>query len=168
MNTLNRRLLALATVAAISSPALAAEEYGPYIGLGFGLHEAINSTVSAQIPIGTAAQNRVTFDTGWAAHGAVGYKWPQDFRSEFEVGYRNATVGTIAGANWLGRQSAVTLMGNLLYDVGAGTTFQPYVGGGVGFAITKWDGVQATGSPNFTDRSSKFQWQGIVGVTVPL
>lgn len=59
-------------------------------------------------------------------------------------------------------------MGNLLFDVDRGTMFQPYIGGGVGLAITKWDGVRAAGTPTFTDRSSKFQWQGIVGVSVPL
>ena len=169
MSKISRRLLAVVAVTAVSPPAFSAEEQGLYFGLGFGLHEAGNSTVSMQIPIGAgAAQNRVTFDTGWAVHGAVGYKWAQNFRSELEVGYRNASVGTVSGADWLGRQSAVGLMGNLLYDVGVGTVFQPYVGGGAGIAITKWSSVRAAGSPVFTDHSSKFQWQGIVGVTVPV
>lgn len=169
MNKLHRGLLAFAAATAVSSPAIAAEQFGPYIALGFGLHAPLNSTVTTESPLGApVTTDRVTFGTGWATHGAVGYKWPEGFRSEFEVGYRNADVGTVAGTNSLGRQNAVTLMGNLLYDVGIGTTFQPYVGAGAGLAITKWKGVQSTGTPNFTDRSSKFQWQGIVGVTVPL
>lgn len=61
--------------AAVSSPAIAAEEQGPYIALGFGLHEAGNSNVNTESPLGSAAvQNRVTFDSGWATHGAIGYK----------------------------------------------------------------------------------------------
>ena len=169
MKLLNRTLLPFIAAAAVSSPALAAEEYGPYIALGAGYHNALSSTVTSEIPVGgTPAQNRVTFNGGWGIHGAIGYKWPEDFRSEFEFGFRNATVSAVDSASWLGRQSAVTLMANILYDVGVGTTFQPYVGGGAGLAITKWDGVRGTGSPIFTDTSSKFQWQGIAGVTIPL
>lgn len=169
MRKLKCALLAVLAIFAAVPAAVADGEQGPYIGLGFGLHEAGNSTVSAEIPAGSpAVQNRVTFDTGWGAIGTIGYKWPQSFRTEFELGYRNATVGDVAGAPWLGRQSAVTLMGNILYDVGVGTAFQPYVGGGAGLAITKWSDVRAAGTPVFSDRSSKFQWQGIVGVTVPL
>ncbi len=169
MNSLYRTLLALIAAAVVSSPAVAAEEYGPYIALGVGYHKALSSDVSSEIPVGgTTTQNRVTFNDGWGIHGAIGYKWPEDFRSEFEFGFRNATVSAVDSASWLGRQSAVTFMGNLLYDVGVGTAFQPYVGGGVGLAITKWDDVRGTGSPVFKDTSSKFQWQGIVGVTIPL
>lgn len=74
MSKLNRRLLAM-VAAAVSSPAIAAEEQGPYIALGFGLHEAGNSNVNTESPLGSAAvQNRVTFDSGWATHGAIGYK----------------------------------------------------------------------------------------------
>ncbi|MEQ9449648.1 MAG: outer membrane beta-barrel protein, partial [Rhodospirillaceae bacterium] len=138
MNRFNQGLLAIAAVCAVSSPALSAEEFGPYIALGFGLHKPGNSTITAEIPAGTApVENAVTFETGWGGHAAIGYRWPQNFRTEFEIGYRNATVDEVDGAPWLGRQSAVTFMGNVLYDVGIGTSFQPYVGGGAGLAMTK-------------------------------
>jgi len=69
---------------------------------------------------------------------------PKAFEAN-SIGYRKAGVKTVAGASRLRQQS-----------------------GGAGLAMTKWNGVRGTGSPTFTARSSKFQWQGIAGVTVPL
>ena len=93
-----------------------------------------------------------------------------------EIGYRQTALQHMDAGAATGHQGTFSVMGNMLFDVGSGAAFQPYLGGGVGAAWVKWHNVQATPSatlvgalPVFDDSSpAAFQYQGIVGVTVPV
>ena len=160
----------LATVAgvAMAAGAQAADE-GFYIGAGLGVHFPEHDIIGAHVPPTAASVPAdVHFDTGWIGDVAAGYKFPSGFRTEFDVTYRTATIDTIDGDKFAGRQNALGLTGNLLYDFNSGGSLQPYIGAGLGLGRDYWRRVRGPGSPTFTDSDAAFQWQAIGGVSAAL
>jgi OOP family OmpA-OmpF porin len=135
-----------------------------------------------------AAANAVHVDhhKGYDFGGVVGY----DFgfiRLEAEGSYRAADISQLqigsTGVSNVGNQtianqtlaadgdsSVLSFMVNALADFGADDGLQGFVGGGVGVARTKFDGVTInTSGPGFLDDSdSGFAWQLLAGVRAPL
>jgi len=167
---------------AIASPALA-RDGAWYVELDGG--PMIVEDIEFDLP---AAPNAVQIDhhKGYDFGGVVGY----DFgfiRLEAEGSYRAADirelqVGT-AGVARLGAQtinsttlaadgdsSVLSFMVNALADFGPDDGLQGFVGGGVGVARTKFDGVTInTSGPGFLDDSdSGLAWQVLAGVRAPL
>jgi opacity protein-like surface antigen len=167
---------------AIASPALA-RDGAWYVELDGG--PMIVEDIEFDLP---AAPNAVQVDhhKGYDFGGVVGY----DFgfiRLEAEGSYRSADirelqVGT-AGVARLGAQtinsttlaadgdsSVLSFMVNALADFGPDDGLQGFVGGGVGVARTKFDGVTInTSGPGFLDDSdSGLAWQVLAGVRAPL
>ena len=170
MKKIQLALLAGIASMAMSSAALAE---GGYFSFGGGFHLPQDSNITLRRPpTFVPTTNPVTFDTGYILAGALGYKWQSGLRTELELGYRKSTVNDFSGAGATGNQRVMGLMGNLLYDFGELGSINPYVGGGIGGASTKWNNVQSSRSATFptgappilNDKSSAFQWQGIVGI----
>ena len=161
-----------AIVAGFTCAPAHAFDFGPYAGLGGGLTIPANSTPILTRPANTAHETKTTFSAGWAAQGTVGYKL-DGYRPEVEISYRRNSLAHMDAGAATGAQGTLSVMGNLLFDVGSGGGFQPYLGGGVGGAFIKWNHVQPTNSatlvgalPEFDDTSpAVFQYQGIVGLS---
>ncbi len=176
-----RVLLAAATAgiafaaAAPTSPVRASEP-GLYVGLGAGMFAPEHDTVDTRVVGRPFAQPQITYNIGWGVLGAVGYKWDQGYRTEFEVSYRQAAFNDFAGAGTAGHLGSTGVMANALFNVGGGSGFQPYIGIGAGAAFAKWHHFQGgraaaypLGTPMVDDSSpAAFQYQGIAGVEFPL
>ena len=167
---------------AIASPALA-RDGAWYVELDGG--PMIVEDIKFDLP---GAPNAVQADhhNGYDFGGIVGYDFGM-FRIEAEGSYRNADVqdlqiGTAGVARSNGKTIANTTLGadgdssvlsfmvNALADFGPDDGLQGFVGGGVGVARTKFDGVTINNSgPGFLDDSdSGFAWQLLAGVRAPL
>jgi opacity protein-like surface antigen len=146
------------------------------------------------IPSGTALAWNTEFDKGYNISGHVGHRFSGGVRVEAELNYNRAgvkrhsgvsagganidvvdasvltrgptvgaTVGTVVDSG-IGKQSSFGLFGNAFYDFNSGGTFQPYVGGGLGFQRTKVDY-----SPSNIDvgqgKETNFAWQLMAGAS---
>ena len=148
---------------AMTAAASAADQPGPYVGLGAGLHMLRNSGVL----VGTNARE-MEFKNGPIFAGSAGYKWDQGFRTELELGYREGDVANLITPTgpvaWTGSQKTWSTMGNLLFDLGTGSGFTPYIGAGAGLSWIGWkNGFKGPNSATFDGTDKKFSWQGIVG-----
>ncbi|MHB1204005.1 MAG: P44/Msp2 family outer membrane protein [Rhodospirillaceae bacterium] len=167
---------ALAAVAAGLTCATAhAADFGPYVGLGGGLSVPGNSTPILTRPSNAPHETQTSFSAGWGAEAVAGFKL-DGYRAEVEASYRRVALAHMDAGTATGNQGTLSVMGNLLFNVGSGGGFQPYIGGGVGAAFIKWHNVQATSSatlpgvlPVFDDSSpAVFQYQGIAGISFPM
>ena len=164
---------ALAAVAALSAAPAAAIEPGAYASLGGMLNVTASSTPQISVVAAPPRQIDVTFKAGWGVRGAAGYAFGSGWRAELEGGYRQAKLGHVNEATAAGKQNTFDVMGNLIFDVGQGFGFQPYLGGGIGGAWTKWSSVTSGyatalggGLALYDDNSpTAFQYQGIAGVS---
>ena len=168
---------------AIASPALA-RDGAWYVELDGG--PMIVEDIDFDLP-GTPSAIQADHHNGYDFGGIVGYDFGL-FRLEAEGSYRNADVrqlqvtaaGVPNGANGAlisnltraagGDSSVLSFMVNALADFGPDDGLQGFVGGGVGVARTKFDGVTINRSgPGFLDDSdSGFAWQLLAGVRAPL
>jgi opacity protein-like surface antigen len=106
--------------------------HGPWYGMVSGGYEMIDGVA------GSGGGNTASVDTdgGYAFAAALGYKWPGNIRTEFEVSYHSNSVG---GVTYNGRRydasgdvQAVGYSVNGYYDIATGTKVRPYLGGGLG------------------------------------
>jgi opacity protein-like surface antigen len=166
--------LGLCAAALIPSAASAAE-IGPYVGLGAGLHMAVGSAFESQtlsaLPYATGTAN---YELGYGLAAAIGYRWSESVRLELELSHRAAGLDDIVTSDRgseeaSGRQSSVSAMVNVLFDVGVGQNFYPYIGGGIGMANNSWSNVSTPSSPPFfNDSDKRLQWQAILGLELPV
>lgn len=129
--------------------------------------------------VGGAPQSvGVEYDTGLNIGGAIGLKLGHGGfspRLEVEVSYTQNDVdqvffsgnGPAAEVNVAGDSSTVFLMANALFDFKTGSSFTPYVGGGIGVAFTRQDFAYGPGI-NLSDNDTNFAAQAIVGVSFDL
>ena len=154
-------------VVALASSAIAAPAYARegalYVEGQFGpmLVEDIDFDIGA-------IDNAATLDSKWGFDGGgiVGYDFGP-FRVEAEASYRRAKFDTITSEGDTnevnGRSSVLSFMVNGLADFGADDGLQGFVGGGVGVGRVKFQ------SPGLIDdRDSRFAWQALAGVRVPV
>lgn len=111
-------------------------------------------------------------ETGFNATGAVGYRFDNGFRAEFEMSFRRnefdkaASAGTAFGRTVAanqplnGDQSFVVWMLNGYYDIATGTRWTPYLGAGLGGARVSLE----SGTLGVDDREAGFAYQGLAGV----
>ena len=83
---------------------------------------------------------------GYLVGGAIGMRFTKNWRAEGELAYRryaldHVTYTTSTTLN--GYADAVSLMGNLWYDVPHGGQWTPYVGGGAGVAYATYDNTKS-------------------------
>jgi outer membrane protein OmpA-like peptidoglycan-associated protein len=156
---MRKALLGAALLTTVSSAAMAQATTGFYIGGAGGVNWLQDADVQ-----GGAVNSEAEFKTGWGAVGALGYGLGNGVRLEFEAGYRNNDIDKTSSGNGTGDASALSFMGNVLYDIQTGTPFTPYVGVGVGYARTRLNDAAAFSNTRVDDKDWNFAYQGIVGV----
>jgi opacity protein-like surface antigen len=98
---------------------------------GASLPHAEVTAYDADIPIGITFD--LDFDIGYILGGAVGTTILPSLRGEVEFSVIKSTVSDfIVDGNDIDT-TGYNLLGNLWYDVDTGTSFTPYIGGGVGY-----------------------------------
>lgn len=91
----------------------------------------------------------LSFGQGTFAGAAVGYDYPGPWRAEVEFAYRS---GESKGAGVSGDFASTTVAVNALYSFDTGTTFRPYVGGGIGYVTEVDFDLSGTTTGEFSDR----------------
>lgn len=142
---------------AVCGAAQAAED-GFYIGAAAGVNIARDSEFDT-----IAGQPDASYDTGFTGLASAGYGLGTGLRLEGELGFRGNDIDDVAGVAGSGDVSALTVMGNVLYDIDLGSRVTPYVGIGVGVARVDFDGVSPVGGSAVDDDDTAFAYQGIVG-----
>lgn len=103
------------------------------------------------------------FGGGWAAIGALGYKFDNHLRLEAEVGYRfsDGDARDFLGgpaARMEQELGALTWMGNAVFEIPAGDKINFSLGAGAGAAQVRLD-VNAPVTPDTEDKDTVFAWQ---------
>ena len=181
MNKSKLMLLALASTALAASPAAATADHAGYVGIEAGLLFPNDSNVSFDSNYNYDFVYDYDFDVGYKMgfDGDIigGYDFGQ-FRAELELGYKTASVDDIGsdfldqfvGINTDGDVSVWSLMVNGLWNPSIGDRWNAYIGGGIGWAWTKFntDFSQDIQGPEPFDvgnlKDDGFAWQIIAGV----
>jgi len=172
-------LLAGATVLAVTTPALASDAVGWYLGLGAGwdtMELAHYNNPNSTPPVAI----KLPYHDDVLGIGALGYKWGDSgFRTELELGYeqRGVVHQEAFGVGDKGGMQLGSAMFNAIYDVPLMWGITGSIGGGVGVGslhnrIVLSDVGTGTGSLNGLDFvrgvNTGFMYQGIAGLSVPL
>jgi outer membrane protein OmpA-like peptidoglycan-associated protein len=173
--------LAIAIVAGSASAALAqSSTTGWYTGLKGGANLLQDATTTGTN--GSALSISNSYDTGYGLVGFGGYDFGA-LRAEFEMGYRRNSVDkltvrndggipAVAGAaaqtgttpSGSGSASAFSTMGNVFYDIDMGSTFEPYLGLGLGVAQVTFSNIAGNGVRYTDDSSWRLAYQAMAGV----
>lgn len=117
-------------------------------------------------------------EPGFHLAGAVGRRFADGLRLEFELAYRQAGVDTLdvknAGSLGLaagsrpgdGTLSVTAMMFNAGWEFDTGGRVRPFVLGGVGAARIAYSDVKAGGASAFDDSAVVFAWQVGVGASL--
>ncbi|NOT42561.1 MAG: porin family protein [Alphaproteobacteria bacterium] len=177
---------ALAVLASVSQAQAASDMYVSVFGGGNFLQD--HSVVEAGVTNNVTGYE-IDPNTGFVLGGAIGThltNWVKGLSVELEASYRRQDIG----GNWFrdgdipitpptdttggsidGNQSTFAIMANIWYEFDIGTKVRPYIGGGAGWARTRYeaafittftDGVVPV-TPTFNDSTSAdnsgFAWQ---------
>ena len=144
---------------------------GLYVGAGVGYNYLDDEKVKGGTASSSFGSGDLRSHGGFVGLGSVGYGFGNGLRAEIEGSYRNNQFrqlrgGTAASAS--GREQKYGPMANVLYDFyGLVPYVTPYVGVGVGYQFSQWDGVRATASGASAAYGNKtegaFAYQGIAG-----
>ena len=109
------------------------------------------------------------FNTSYLLGAAIGAHISDNFRAEVELshsswGLKDASINGSPFTPASGTVNATYLMGNLWYDFSNGSAFTPYVGGGLGAALST---VQVSTGP-VSSTSTNFAFQLGVGAKYAL
>jgi len=122
--------LALALV--MTGNAMAADGK-PYAGISAGLSMLEDSTLSD-----SSGSVDLSFNTGYAVSGVVGYEFGNGLRLEGELNYRQADTDKVSvgglSASINSDVWSIGMMANAYYDFKNSSIVTPYIGGGIGFA----------------------------------
>lgn len=173
-----RTVLLAATMGVLPAVASAQPVNGLYIG-AMGGYNIVQDTDLSFSPTNPAGTNEATFDGGWAAIARIGWGFGEiapgiGLRAELEGNYRDNDVdsirlGSAAQTGVGGSQQTYGAMLNALVDFDLGLGFlYPYLGAGIGWAWTNWDGVKTSTGTVVDDDDNNFAFQGIVGLSVPI
>ena len=165
-------------------PAGAQSISGLYVGAGAGANSRqYNTFTNTAFGAGT---RQLSYNWGTAAVGSLGWGFGNGIRAEIEgnfrtnevAGFARPTTGATANRAASGRVQMYGVMGNALYDfnfAGLGISpriIMPYVGVGVGYAVTDFrrvGGLVGTSGRSLIDDSAgRLAAQGIVGAAFPL
>lgn len=156
---------ATALIAIGAGSAQAGTFNGWYVGIEGGANWVNDNDAVFSTPFTLPTLARVEYDTGWTVLGTVGYAFENNWRAEFEAGYRqnesdNIFIGTLATPFPGSDLSQVTLMANVLYDIPLSDRMAISLGAGIGA-----DNVSFADGAGVDDDSWGFAYQGIVGLS---
>src|ERR1700742_3361866 len=159
------RKIALTGIAALalSIPAAANAGTGWYLGLGAGWDHLENVKMTNPPFTGN-----VKSDDSALFAGTIGHKWDSGWRLEEEIGYVSNGVSTLhriippgGTVNGSGSQRAVSILGNLVYDIPVSDTVSFSLGGGAGVGWVRENTRFAGGARFAIGQHAEFEWQGI-------
>ena len=157
------RDLLIGTALALSLPLAAqAATDGFYVGGAAGVNFASDAKTN-----NARTSDDVKFNTGAAGALSLGYGYGNGFRSEFEGSIRNNGVSSLKNGSLNSPSGSTTtwgLMVNGLYDFNTGTAFTPYVGAGIGLALTN-SKLSGSNVSRYSGTDTQFAYQGIAGVS---
>jgi opacity protein-like surface antigen len=155
---MNAKLAAIAAAAVIAAAGPAQAE-GFYLGAFGGLNFLDEADGTADVGGPVSPTVEVESDMGWAAGAAAGYAFAFGLRAEAEVAYRmnaldRATLSPVS-VDLEGDTTALSVMGNLWFDIPLDGAIRPFVGGGLGMAQVSLNDVEvpALGGGTFVDDS---------------
>ncbi len=163
---LNKRALLATSAIALLGAGQAQAGDGFYISVLGGANFQQSKTATPLF----FTSDRLSPDTGFLIGGAVGVhadRWLKGLRGEVEISYRrNDFHGSwdsfFSDGPIDGHTSNFAVMANVWYDVDIGMKWKPYLGGGVGWARARADGILATtdtDTDTFNVERSGFAWQ---------
>lgn len=165
-----RRLLLAAAIGLVSSTPAAARDGSPYLGIDAGLLFARDGDLDIIEPGGTNNDADIEYKRGIDADLVAGYDFGL-LRAEAELGYKRAkhdryTASDDFRVDANGKTSALSLMGNLLFDFGSADGLSVFAGGGAGLARSRvrlsYDDDGDVLSE--TARDTRLAWQILAGV----
>jgi len=180
-----KTLLAAAAVVALPVLAQAQPVSGLYIGAGaggnlLGKTDVTGSTAADKAALGGGNWS-TDFAWGYVGVLSMGWGFGNGLRAEIEGNYRRNdlerfTIDGFVAQGASGRINTYGAMVNALYDIGAvqGWPVQITLGGGVGYAWSRYDSVRGSYTTPFNatytlnDTAGAFAYQGIVGLTLPV
>lgn len=103
-------------------------------------------------------ESTLTHDPGGAGGIAAGYRWPMGLRADVELSYRRNRVDSQTSGGVTNYVSGVethafSYLVNAWYDIPTGTSFMPYLGGGIGGTTITFDNA------GDVDNDTVFAWQ---------
>ncbi|MDF2763821.1 MAG: hypothetical protein K0S81_815, partial [Rhodospirillales bacterium] len=135
---MNSKLLASAALVTVLAAASPAQAEGLYIGAFGGANFADEADGTGDVGGGYGYTVEVENELGWAAGAAVGYGFDISLRAEAEVAYRMNELDqaniAIAALDLDGDTTALSIMGNLWFDIPLNGPVRPFLGGGLGMA----------------------------------
>lgn len=153
-----------------------------------------SAPIYSAISTGTELAWTTEFDTGYNISGQIGHRFPRGFRVEGEFNYsrsgikthsgvsvggtdigavdasvltRGATVGATVGTvvdSGIGKQESYGLFANAFYDFNSGSSFQPYIGAGIGGQKVRFD-YRPSDIDVGQGSDTNFAWQLMAGAT---
>ncbi len=151
----------LATMACAANAQVTGEGPGFYVSGDLGAVLGGDDKIK-----GDGIDSEVVHSLGFGMLGALGMRFDNGLRAEFEVGYRREDTDKAGGVHSSGNTHALNFGPNLLYDIRTGSRFTPYFGLGVGAADV---GYHITVPGNGVDGSGiGFAYQGIAGIAYAL
>jgi len=154
MNTKALLLGATASIA-LASSASAAHFRGWYFGIEGGANWIDDTDVVIRTSEGAAAAT-LEFESGWAVLATIGYAFPDHWRIEGEIGYRNndTTADNLEVSEW-------SFMLNALYDIPLSPALDLTLGAGAGYDHAKAE----VDVPAGDDSDGNFAYQAIAGLS---
>lgn len=127
---------------------------------GASLPHADVTAYDGSIPADVGFTFGVDFDTGYIVGGAIGTEILPSLRGEVEFSVVKSSISEFLGQPVTdGDSTGYNLLGNVWYDVDTGTSFTPYIGGGLGWG---YDVISGSGSGEIN--TSGFLYQLGAGV----
>ncbi len=172
---MSRYLLPLAAMVMVTGAALAQPVTGPYVSLGGGANFLQDERIREN-PF--FAPSKLSFQTGEAGSGAVGYGFGNGFRVEIEGNYRRNNLqgftGLASPAGVGGNEQNYGALANVIFDMDVRSPYiYPYLGVGAGYSWTHLNRISAAaldGSYDFAGGGSQglYTYQALFGVSMPI
>jgi OOP family OmpA-OmpF porin len=155
--------LAAGLLALAALPAMAAsQEQAP----GFYVSGELGPIISQSATLkGDGIDDSLGLKGGLGFIGAGGYRFSNGLRFEGEVGYRRREIDKSDGVTATGHSTALSWMGNVLYDLSIGGPVTPFAGVGFGGARFSYDEVNPVGGSSVNDSMVVPAYQGIIGAS---
>lgn len=135
-----------------------------YVGADGGVNFLQGEDITGKQNDGTTFTDKSGNKTGYAVqmHGGYNFGGP---KAEFEVGYRGATLKSLAEVSGKvsGETTSLSLMTNGVYEFLPNSKWHPFVGAGVGMARVGAD-WKVNGNRVLNDSDWVFAYQGFAGV----
>ncbi len=163
MKTCKILISALAVLLGATGVAAAQSFYiGAHGGVGIPHDSDATSSGAPGVPI------TVSSNIGYAVGGFVGYDFGTGFRVEGELAYRRNGLDeqSALGSTFAmqGDSSTLALMANGFYEFGAGSSWTPYVGAGIGMARFSLIDAGTVGSTPEDNDDTVLAYQFIAGI----